>query len=68
MGEFSQDVRVTPLLFSKYILGFLMTTEDLGLTSHLKDGAFYSLYFTVCTFIFVLTNWKLQQNALINDN
>ncbi len=27
--------------FSKYILGFLMTTEsqDLGLTSHPKDGA-----------------------------
>ncbi len=34
-----------PLLFSKDILGFLMTTEskDLGLTSHLKDGAFYSI-------------------------
>ncbi len=33
--------------FSKDILGFLMTTEsqDLGLTSHQKDGAFsqYSL-------------------------
>ncbi len=29
-------------LFSKDILGFLMTTEsqDLGLTSHPKDGAF----------------------------
>ncbi len=35
----------TPLLFSKDILGFLMTTEsqDLGLTSHPKDGAFYSI-------------------------
>ncbi len=43
MGKFGQDVGVTPLLF--YILGFLMTTEsqDLGLTSHLKDGAFYSI-------------------------
>ncbi len=32
MGEFGQDAEVTPLLFSKYILGFLMTTEsqDLG--------------------------------------
>ncbi len=45
MGEFGQDAEVTPLLFSKYILGFLMTTksQDLGLTSHAKDGAFYSL-------------------------
>ncbi len=40
-----QDAEVTPLLFSKDILGFLMTTEsqDLGLTSHPKDGAFYSI-------------------------
>ncbi len=31
-----------PYSFSKHILGFLMTTEsqDLGLTSHLRDGAF----------------------------
>ena len=31
-----------PYSFSKDILGFLMTTEsqDLGLTSHPKDGAF----------------------------
>ncbi len=45
MGEFGQDAGVTPLLFSKDILGFLMTTEsqDLGLTSHPKDGAFYSV-------------------------
>ncbi len=45
MGEFAQDAGVTPLLFSKDILGFLMTTEsqDLDLTSHLKDGAFYSI-------------------------
>ncbi len=42
MGKFGQDGGVTPLLFSKDILGFLMTTEsqDLGLMSHLKDGAF----------------------------
>ncbi len=41
MGQFGQDAEVTPLLFSKDILGFLMTTEsqDLGLTSHPKDGA-----------------------------
>ncbi len=31
--------------FSKDILGFLMAAEsqDLGLTSHSKDGAFYSI-------------------------
>ncbi len=40
MGKFDQDTGVTPLLFSKNILVFLMTTEyqDLGLTSHPKDG------------------------------
>ncbi len=34
-----------PYSFSKDILGFLKTTEsqDLGLTSHPKDGAFYSI-------------------------
>ncbi len=37
--------RVTPLLFTRSAMGFLMTTEsqDLGLTSHPKDGAFYSI-------------------------
>ncbi len=41
MGKFGQDAGVTPLLFSKDILGFLMTTEsqDFDLTSHPKDGA-----------------------------
>ncbi len=40
--EFGQDTGVTPLLFT---MGFLMTTEsqDLGLTSHLKDGAFLTV-------------------------
>ncbi len=39
--EFGQDTGVTPLLFTRSVMGFLMTTEsqDLGLTSHLKDGA-----------------------------
>ncbi len=39
--EFGQDTGVTPLLFTMSVMGFLMTTEsqDLGLTSHLKDGA-----------------------------
>ncbi len=45
MGDFGQDAGVTPLLFSKDILGFLMTTEshDHGLMSHPKDGALYSI-------------------------
>ncbi len=39
--EFGQDTGVTPLLFMRSAMRFLMTTEsqDLGLTSHLKDGA-----------------------------
>ncbi len=39
MSKFGQDAGVIHLLF------FLMTTEsqDLGLTSHPKDGAFYSI-------------------------
>ncbi len=42
MGELGQDAEVTPPLFPKDFLEFLMTTEsqDLGLTSHPKDGAF----------------------------
>ncbi len=41
VGEFGQDAWITPLLFSKDILGFLTTTEsqDLSLTSHPKDSA-----------------------------
>ncbi len=40
--EFGQDNGVTPLLFTRSAMGFLLTTEskDLGLTSHLNDGAF----------------------------
>ncbi len=40
--EFGQDTEVTPLLFTRSAMGFLMTTEsqDLGLTSYSKDGAF----------------------------
>ncbi len=38
--EFGQDTGVTSLLFTRSAMGFLMTTEgqDLGLTSHPKDG------------------------------
>ncbi len=44
-GEFGQDTGVTPLLFMRSAMGFLMTTEsqDLGLTSHPKDGAFLTV-------------------------
>ncbi len=49
--EFCQDTGVTPLLFTKSAMGFLMTTEsqDLSLASHLKDGAFcqYSVPVTI---------------------
>ncbi len=38
--EFGQDTGVTPLLFTRSAMGFLMTSQDLGLTSHPKDGAF----------------------------
>ncbi len=40
--EFGQDTGVTPLLFTRSAMGFLMTIEsqDLGLTSHPKDAAF----------------------------
>ncbi len=39
--EFGQDTGVTPLLFTRSAMGFLVTTEcqDLILTSHSKDGA-----------------------------
>ncbi len=39
--EFGQNTGVTPLLFTRSAMEFLMTTEsqDLGLTSHPKDGA-----------------------------
>ncbi len=50
--EFGQDTGVAPLLFTRSAMGFLMTTEsqDFGLTSHLKDGAF----FTVCVPVTIL--------------
>ncbi len=50
--EFGQDTGVTPLLFTRSAMGFLMTTEsqDLSLTSHCpKDSAFwlYSVLVTI---------------------
>ncbi len=41
--EFGQDTGVTPLLFTRSAMELLMTTEsqDLSLTSHPKDGAFF---------------------------
>ncbi len=39
--EFGQDTGDTPLLFTRSVMGFLMTTEsqDLGLQSHPTDSA-----------------------------
>ncbi len=49
--KFGQDNGVTPLFFTRSAMGFLMTTEsqDLCLTSHLKDSAFcqYSVPITI---------------------
>ncbi len=41
-GPLSNLARIPGLLFSKDIMGFLMTTksQDLGLTFYPKDGAF----------------------------
>ncbi len=45
--EFGQDTRVTPLLFKRSAMGFLITTESqhLGLSSHPKV-AYICLCFT----------------------
>ncbi len=42
-GNLARRPGLHPYSISKDILGFLMTTEsqDLGLASHPKDGAFY---------------------------
>ncbi len=44
-GQWANLASMPGYSFSKDILGFLMTTEsqDLGLTSHPKDSAFYSI-------------------------
>ncbi len=49
--EFGQDTGVTPLHFTRSAMGFLMTTEsqDLGLTSHPKDSAFYKYSVPITT-------------------
>ncbi len=49
--EFGQDTGVTPLLFTRSALGYLVTTEsqDLGLTSHPKDVAFWQYSVPVTT-------------------
>ncbi len=42
-GHWWKFIYFTPLHFTRSVMGFLMITEsqDLGLTSHLKDGAFW---------------------------
>ncbi len=44
-GSLARMPGLNPYSFSKDILGFLMTREsqDLSLTSHPKDSAFYSI-------------------------
>ncbi len=44
--EFGKDTGVTPLLFMRSTMGFLMTTEsqNLGLTSHPKDEYYHIIY------------------------
>ncbi len=43
-GNLARTPGFTPLLFTMSVMGFLMTeSQDLGLTSHPKDGAFYSI-------------------------
>ncbi len=41
--ECGQDTGVTPLLFTMSVMGFLVTTESQDLTSHLKDGALFTV-------------------------
>ncbi len=49
LASLARILGLHPYSFSKDILGFLMTTEsqDLGLTSHPKDGAFFFLQYSV---------------------
>ncbi len=56
--EFGQDTGVTPLLFTRSAMGFLMTTEsqDLGLTSHLKK--YYNSWLQRCPYsVIILINY-----------
>ncbi len=55
--EIGQDTGVTPLLFTRSAMGFLMTTEsqDLGLTSHPKDGFISSYCFKLFQLQFTVT-------------
>ncbi len=50
-GQWREFGQVTPLLFTRSAMGFFMTTEsqDLGLTSHPKDGAFWQYSVPVTT-------------------
>ncbi len=66
-GEFGQDTGVTPLLFTRSAMGFLISTEsqDLGLMSHPKDGAFWQHSVPVRTH--TDTGWA-PPAGLINSN
>ncbi len=71
--EFGQDTGVTPLLFTRSAMGFLMTTEsqDLGLTLIRKTDrktlwreSVNPEYFTAVLWICKLSNCNLIMNIL----
>ncbi len=70
VGNLARTPRSTPLLFTRSAMGFLMTTEsqDLGLSSHPKDGAGWfalqcklqtpilkMLLLKICLFVYLFT-------------
>ncbi len=64
--EFGQDTGVTPLLFTKSAMGFLMTTDsqDLSLTSHRQ----LLVYLKSCLLIIMveLDHQRSAANTLVN--
>ncbi len=70
MGEFGQDAGVTPLLFSKDILGFLMTTESQNLCLMSQGQCFfyiivYSISYNNIFLKLHLSGGKKQQTSIL---
>ncbi len=65
MGEFGRDAGVTPLLFLKDIMRFLMTTEsqDLGSTSHPKDSACETAHSAFYSIVFPSLYWGVRTHT-----
>ncbi len=59
LWEFGQDTEVTPLLFTRSAMGFLLTTDiqDLGLMSHAKNG--FSSKLNNCSQLCISFKWVL---------